>query len=293
MTENKQKAEGLGTTQNRGVRLPYFDYLLTALKEGNSAVEKSFGRHVHWGYWESPRLATLTTDDFAQATEELSRQVCLAGNIEDNLSVLDVGCGFGGTIAHINENYRGMNLVGINLDERQLARARDIVKPIADNSVEFKQGNACALPVPDQSFDVVLAVECIFHFPDREQFFKEANRVLKPGGYLALSDFVPKPKLQPFTKAKLLGNLSIGFYGHCDLRYGVADYRNLAQKTGFTIKTERDITGHTLPSYNYLRRLSQHYRVRNLFALLETAAAEVLSKLKLLMYTVYGFQKPT
>ncbi len=130
------------------VKLPYFDYLLALLKEGDEAVEKSFGRHVHWGYWEQPELAALTTADFEQAAENLTRQVCLAGNIENGLSVLDVGCGFGGTVAHINEHYTGMKLVGLNLDERQLVRAREMVLPLADNAIQFQQGNACALPFP-------------------------------------------------------------------------------------------------------------------------------------------------
>lgn len=34
------------------VTLPYFDHLLSFLQNDNNVIEKSFGRHVHWGYWE-------------------------------------------------------------------------------------------------------------------------------------------------------------------------------------------------------------------------------------------------
>jgi len=269
-------------------RLPYFDHLLALLSQQNQAVTQSFGRHVHWGYWQEPRRATLTEADFAAAAEHLSAQVCQAARVGDHQSVLDVGCGFGGTLAHVNERHQGMRLTGLNIDERQLQRARELVRPLAGNSIAFKQGDACQLPFPDAAFDVVLAVECIFHFPDRRRFFTEARRVLRPGGYLALSDFVPGRLLRPVAKLKFP---AWRFYGRCNFGYGREDYLRLADDTGFSPAVVKDITRNTLPTYSYLRRLAAKQALGNLSAALETLMAEALSRSGLLNYEIYGFKQ--
>src|SRR5262245_24213224 len=173
------------------IELPYFDILLEELSQNKRDITEAFGRHVHWGYWDAPRDANGSMADFAAAAEKLSERVCDAAAVADGQRILDVGCGFGGTVQHLNQRLRQVRLSGLNIDERQLARARQHVIARPGNEVDFHEGDACAMPFPDASFDVVLAVECIFHFGSRARFFEEARRVLAPGGRLALCDFVP------------------------------------------------------------------------------------------------------
>ncbi|MGB3511447.1 MAG: methyltransferase domain-containing protein [Microcoleaceae cyanobacterium] len=237
------------------INLPYFDKILANLQD--EVTKTTFGNHVHWGYWENPNFAQNTAQDFAIAAEKLSQKVYRAADIKDGISILDVGCGFGGTTASINNNYSGVKLTGLNIDERQLDIARKQVHPRGDNSIEFVQGDATKIPFPDNSFDVVLAVECIFHFPSRAAFFQEAKRVLKPGGKIAFSDFVPTRILYFFEPVVrfFLKDLGAGTYGNVNF-FTLTNYQSLAKKNGLSSFQVEDITFNTLPTYTILKQLS-------------------------------------
>jgi ubiquinone/menaquinone biosynthesis C-methylase UbiE len=271
------------------IALPYFDVVLDRLNSGDADVQTAFGRHVHWGYWADPRQADGSVEDFAAAAEVLCQRMYHAAGVKERDRVLDAGCGFGGTIASLNEHFSSLQLVGLNIDPRQIERARQEVCPQGSNQIEFVEGDACQLPFADASFDVVLAVECIFHFPSRADFFRQAKRVLRPGGRLGICDFVPLPILKPLSSlvALFAGQSVSDTYGRVNSEFSLGDYGNLARETGFTLTTTDDITSNTLPTYPVVRRLfEQMGRPDSAQA---TASIQQATRLGLLRYLILGF----
>jgi ubiquinone/menaquinone biosynthesis C-methylase UbiE len=175
--------------------------------------------------------------------------------------------------------------VGLNIDQRQIDRARKNVKAKKENIIEFVKGNASQLPFEENSFDVVLAVECIFHFPDRNEFFNEVQRVLRPGGYFALSDFIISYELPPMLRSFSKGP-GIPFYGNIQL-CNIERYKALAEKSGFEIEEIQEITKNVLPTYPVVKKIF----LKNKVGFLLTLIAQITQLIKLIRYKNISFKK--
>ena len=171
-------------------------------------------------------------------------------NLEAGQSVLDAGCGFGGTLARINERYEQMRLAGINIDDRQIDICRRIVSR-PGNVATWHIADAGRLPFGDASFDRVFCIEAMFHFVSRRQFFAEAARVLKPGGVLVGTDILILPAARS-AALPIEAILQEGFGPWPDVWGSDADHAALfvARASGAGGEV-RDITTEVAPSYRY------------------------------------------
>ena len=103
-------------------------------------------------------------------------------NIKPSDRVLDLGCGSGWATRLIANRFHPKKITGIDISDEMVRRATEHSKGMAN--IEFHQGAAEKIPLPDASIDKIFSIESFYYWPDQMTGLKEAKRVLTPSGKL-------------------------------------------------------------------------------------------------------------
>ncbi|KAL6751861.1 S-adenosyl-L-methionine-dependent methyltransferase [Haematococcus lacustris] len=201
--------------------------------------EDMWGEHMHHGYYPQG----TAPKSHQQAQVDMIDEVLKWAGVTGVTSMVDVGCGIGGSSRHIVRKFPGASAKGITLSPVQAKRANEITAGAGMGAnASFQVADALAQPFPDSSFDLVWSLESGEHMPDKKKFVGELARVAAPGGRIIIVTWCHRvlgpgeTQLTP-SEQSLLDRICEAYYlpAWCSIQ----DYARLMEAEGLQdIRTE-------------------------------------------------------
>lgn len=190
-----------------------------------------WGEHVHHGLWTSGR----ETPD--EAVEALIAHFADTLYLQPGQHVCDVGCGYGATAEWLARHH-AVRVTGVTLSSAQLLQAQ--TRSAASPLLHFSQQDWLGNTFEDETFDHVIAIESSEHMPDKQRFFDEIFRTLRPGGRFAVYAWLARNGARRWEERYLLE--PICREGRLPGMGSEAEYRAWASKAGFVVDGFEDLS---------------------------------------------------
>jgi tocopherol O-methyltransferase len=208
-----------------------------------------WGEHLHHGYWTGE-------ETIAQAQIQLIQQLAHRAGIHQGASVLDIGCGVGGSALWLAEEF-GCQVTGMTISPVQArmaarkAKARQL-----GNQVRFEVNDANLWKPAPESFDVVWIMESSEHFPDKKHFFEKCALALRPGGTLAVCAWLRRDGAMLPGEEKLVATIAEAMMSAS--LDSLSNYRDWMRVAGLTVTTAEDITRQVERTWAHCARLGEN-----------------------------------
>lgn len=200
-----------------------------------------WGENLHLGVFQTPDEGLPSA--MVRSNELLSAEL----DLKPSDYVLDVGCGYGAAARFLAERF-GCRVLGTNISERELSRARELTQASGlDHRVEFQWADFHDLPFLEDSFDCYVSQEAFLHAVDKRAVLGEALRVLKPGGRLVFTDILVRRDTPSEERAKIAKRVG------SPVMWDMPDYAEALADLGFRIERQQDMSSHVAPTYAWVR----------------------------------------
>lgn len=215
----------------REVKGVYRDVATTPDEEFHFETGRDLAERLGYPPAELDRVPSEAVDSFAGVGYHMD-----LANFEMGDAVLDLGSGSGmdAFVAALHVDETG-SVTGLDMTDEQLEKARILRDEAGFETVSFEQGYIEELPFEDGAFDAVISNGVINLSPEKGRVFEVANRVLGPGGRMAISDIVSESQLPEGIKRD--ADLWAACIGGADQ---VDSYTGAIESAGFELTTVRE-----------------------------------------------------
>ena len=233
-----------------------------------------WGPHIHHGLWESEEPARLAVD---RLTDTLAREA----KIGRGESVLDVGCGMGGSSIRLAREL-GCCVTGVTISPLQRAWASASARwhGVAGNT-RFVCADAELVAFESATFEVVWSVECTEHLFDKAAFFRRAAVWLRPGGRLAICAWLAGDDPLDATATRCVADVCEGFL--CPSLGTWADYSGWISGSGLILERQLDWTSRVMRTWEICEERVRRSRVRWLAGWLDRDSARFLDRFRTIL----------